>query len=64
MKVIDVHNHLYPREWREFLDGRVGTPTMKRLGPSSMLFYHRGVRLATVKRAGHIEPEPRVEDID
>ena len=64
MKVIDVHNHLYPKEWREFLDGRPGTPTMERLGPSSMLFYHRGVRLATVRMAGHIEPEPRVKDID
>lgn len=64
VKVIDVHNHLYPKEWRDFLDTRSGTPTMKRLSPTNLVFYHKGVRLATVKRAGHIEPEPRVKDID
>jgi aminocarboxymuconate-semialdehyde decarboxylase len=64
MKVIDVHNHLYPKEWMTYLEGRAGSPTMVRTGPTSMVFYYEGVRLATVNRAGHYDPEPRVKDLD
>jgi len=64
MKVIDVHNHLYPKEWMNYLDGRTGSPTMERTGPTSMIFYYGGARLATVSRPGHYDPEPRVKDID
>ncbi len=64
MKSIDVHNHLYPKEWMEYLDGRAGSPTMKRTGPTSMVFYSDGMRLATVSRPGHYDPEPRIKDLD
>ena len=64
MKVIDVHNHLYPKEWMAFLDGRAGSPTMVRTGPTSMIFYHEGARLATVSNPGHYDPEPRMKDLD
>ncbi len=64
MKTIDVHNHLYPKEWMEYLDGRAGSPTMVRTGPTSMVFYSDGMRLATVSRAGHYDPEPRIKDLD
>ena len=64
MKTIDVHNHLYPKEWMEYLDGRAGSPTMVRTGPTSMVFYSDGMRLATVSRAGHYDPEPRITDLD
>ena len=64
MKVIDVHNHLYPKEWMAFLEGRAGSPTMVRTGPTSMIFYYEGVRLATVSNPGHYDPEPRMKDLD
>jgi aminocarboxymuconate-semialdehyde decarboxylase len=64
MKVIDVHNHLYPKEWIAYLEGRGGSPTMVRTGPTSMVFYYEGVRLATINRAGHYDPEPRLKDLD
>jgi aminocarboxymuconate-semialdehyde decarboxylase len=64
MRTIDVHNHLYPKEWMEYLDGRAGSPTMMRTGPTSMAFYSDGMRLATVSRPGHYDPEPRIRDID
>ncbi len=64
MKVIDVHNHLYPKEWMAFLEGRAGSPTMVRTGPTSMIFYYEGARLATVSNPGHYDPEPRMKDLD
>lgn len=64
MKIIDVHSHLYPKEWMGYLDGRPGSPTMERTGPTSMVFYSDGMRLATVSRPGHYDPEPRIKDLD
>jgi aminocarboxymuconate-semialdehyde decarboxylase len=64
MKVIDVHNHLYPKEWMAFLEGRAGSPTMVRTGPTSMIFYYEGARLATVNKPGHYDPELRIKDLD
>lgn len=64
MKTIDVHNHLYPTEWMDYLDGRLGAPTMARKGPTDMIFSYNGMRLATVNMAGHFDPEQRLKDID
>ncbi len=58
MKSIDVHNHLYPKEWMEYLDGRAGSPTMTRTGPTSMVFYSDGMRLATVSRPAIMTRSP------
>ncbi len=64
MKVIDVHNHLYPEPWMAYLEGKKGSPTMVRTGPTSMVFYYEGARLATINRAGHYDPEARVKDLE
>jgi len=64
MRVIDVHNHLYPKAWMKYLEGRPGSPTLKRKGPDEMVFFFKGSRLATVSRAGHTDPEPRIKDMD
>lgn len=64
MKTIDVHNHLYPREWMEYLRGRPGSPTMEQTGPTSFVFSYEGMRLATVSLPGHYDPEARIADID
>jgi aminocarboxymuconate-semialdehyde decarboxylase len=64
MKIIDVHNHLYPKEWMDYLDGRPGSPTMTRTGPINATFYHEGMRLATVNVLGHYDPDARIIDLD
>lgn len=64
MKVIDIHNHLYPKEWMDFFHGRTGPLTLSRTGPTTAVFYHRGKRLATVNREGQYDPARRVDDLD
>jgi aminocarboxymuconate-semialdehyde decarboxylase len=64
MKIIDVHNHLYPKEWMEFLNERPGSLTMKRMDPTHATFYYEGMRLATVSVPGHYDPEARMRDLD
>jgi aminocarboxymuconate-semialdehyde decarboxylase len=64
MKVIDIHNHLYPKEWMDYLEGRTGSLTLKRIGPREMIFYYKGARLATVSRAGHYDTDARMKDLD
>jgi len=63
-RIIDVHNHLYPRQWMEYLEGRADSPRMERTGPTSMIFYWEDVAIAHVNRAGHYDPEARIEDMD
>ena len=63
-RTIDVHNHLYPKEWMDYLEKSTGRITMKKTGPTSMTFYAEGVPLAHVSRAGHYDPEARLEDMD
>lgn len=62
--VIDVHNHLYPKEWMDHLEKSTERITMKRLSPTSMVFYAEGVPLSHISRAGHYDPEARLEDMD
>ena len=64
MKVIDVHNHLYPKDWMDYLRGRKGPLTMEQTGPTSFAFHYQGMRLATITRPGHYNPEPRIKDLD
>ena len=63
-RTIDVHNHLYPKEWMDHLEKSTGRITMKRTSPTSMIFYAEGVPLSHVSRAGHYNPEARLEDMD
>jgi len=62
MKVIDVHNHLYPTDWMDHLEGRAGSPTMKRLGDCNMIFYYADAPLAHIRKAGHFDVEARLDD--
>lgn len=64
MTVIDIHNHLYPREWINYLEKRKTSPILKRKDPKNMIFYYKGTRLATVTREGHYEIEARMKDLD
>lgn len=63
-RTIDVHNHLYPKEWMSYLEKRTESPRMVRTGPTSWIFYSENVPLAHVNRAGHYDPEARIEDMD
>jgi len=63
-RVVDVHNHLYPREWIDYLEKRTTSPTMKWTGPTSMVFYSEDVIVAHVDRPGHYDPEARIKDLD
>lgn len=63
-RTIDVHNHLYPKEWMDFLEQRRESPRMVKTSPTSMVFYCEGVAVAHVDRAGHYDPEARIKDMD
>ena len=64
IRTIDVHNHLFPTEWTDYLEKSTGRITMKRTSPTSMIFYAEGVPLSHISRAGHYNPEARLEDMD
>ena len=64
MKIIDVHNHLFPPAWIDHLDGRPGSPTLKRTGPKSMIFYYADRPLSHVHKPGHFDVDARLEDMD
>ncbi len=61
---IDVHNHLYPKVWMDFLEQRADSPRMVRTGESTASFYVGDTVLATIRLAGHYDPEARVRDLD
>lgn len=63
-KTIDVHNHLYPRMWLDYLEQRTESPRIKWTGPTSLVFFAGDVIMAHVDRAGHYDPEARIEDLD
>ena len=63
-KTIDVHNHLYPKEWIDYLERRTEPPRMERTGPSSWIFHSQNVPIAHISRAGHYDPAARIEDMD
>jgi aminocarboxymuconate-semialdehyde decarboxylase len=48
----------------DLFEKSTGRITMKRTTPTSMIFYAEGVPLAHVSRAGHYDPEARLEDMD
>jgi aminocarboxymuconate-semialdehyde decarboxylase len=63
MKIIDVHNHLYPMEWLDYLANHSRTISIKRK-EEKILIYFKGSRLATIEKKGHIDPEARIKDMD
>ena len=64
MKIIDVHNHLFPPAWIDHLEDRPGSPTLKRTGPGTMIFYYADRPLSHVHKAGHFDVAARLEDMD
>ena len=65
MKVVDVHNHLYPSEYLEYLEGRTDSPIkVERTGPTHWIIYYKGIPLGHMSKPGHFEPEARIKDID
>lgn len=60
--VIDVHNHFYPRDWLEFVEGNVKSISFRKQG-ETIIIYFKGTRLATIERRGHFDIEERLKDI-
>ena len=64
VKTVDVHSHLFPRMWLDYVEKRTQWPTMKWTGPTSLVFYDEGVIVGHVDRPGHYDVEPRIKDMD
>ena len=62
-RTIDVHNHLYPKEWLDYLETRTESPRVERKG-SSILLYAHDVVSAHIYSPGHYDPEARIKDLD
>lgn len=62
-KSIDVHNHLFPKEWMDYLEKRKESPKLERTG-KSMVFYSHDVFCSRITHAGHFDPAARIEDLD
>ncbi|MCX7857492.1 MAG: amidohydrolase [Deltaproteobacteria bacterium] len=63
MRIIDVHNHLYPKEWLDYLEKHSKTLAVRKKD-DKILIYFKGTRLATIEKKGHIDPEARLQDMD
>ena len=61
-RVIDVHNHLFSREWLDYLEKRTESPRLER-GEVITLYSHEAVTTHIVNR-GHYDPAARVRDLD
>jgi aminocarboxymuconate-semialdehyde decarboxylase len=64
-RTVDVHNHLYPKEYLDFLAGRKGKQhRAEQTGPNSYLLWDEDVIIAHIDRAGHYDPVARIADLD
>src|SRR3990170_3901417 len=64
-RTVDVHNHLYPKEYLDFLAGRKGKQhRAEQTGPNSYLLWDEDVIIAHIDRAGHYDPVQRIADLD
>lgn len=64
VKTIDVHTHLYPKPWMDYLEKANGPVIMKRTGPTSAVFYVRGGGVSAITMPGHYDLDSRMEDFD
>jgi aminocarboxymuconate-semialdehyde decarboxylase len=62
-RTIDVHNHLFPQNWIDYLGGRTESPRMDRTG-NGMIFYSHDVRCSRIINPGHYDVEVRIKDMD
>lgn len=63
MRIVDVHNHLYPREWLDYIGTELKQICLKRKD-EKVLIYFKGVRIATIERRSHLDPEARIKDMN
>jgi aminocarboxymuconate-semialdehyde decarboxylase len=63
VRVIDVHNHLFPQEWMDYLEKRTQSPRMVKRG-SDRVFYSFEASCAVIVYPGHYDPEARIKDLD
>lgn len=63
-RLIDVHNDLCPPDWMAYLEKRTEHPRLVRTGADSWAFYWEGISMAHLRRAGHYDPQARLEDMD
>lgn len=64
-RTVDVHNHLYPKDYLAFLAGRKGQRVRaEQTGPNSYLLWDGDVIVAHIDRAGHYDPAIRIADLD
>jgi aminocarboxymuconate-semialdehyde decarboxylase len=64
MKTIDVHSHLYPQEWVDYLSKRTECPKIEKKGPSAMIFYSHDVRCSSADSPIYFDPAARIDDLD
>ncbi len=64
VRTIDIHSHLYPQVWMDYLEKRTSSPRMKRTGPTSAIFLWEDDMVATIRFPGHYDPRPRIADLD
>jgi len=64
VRTIDVHNHLYPKDWIDYLEKRTESPRLEWRGQNSAIFYSKDTVIATIRFPGHYNPAARVEDLD
>jgi len=62
-RVIDVHNHLFPEEWVDFLGKRAESPRMERKGSTMVLYSHDRI-CSHISEPGHYDPSVRIKDMD
>jgi len=63
-RVVDIHNHVYPTEWIEYLTKRRDSARIERTGPTSMTLYWQDVHITHVSAPGLYDPAARIEDLD
>jgi aminocarboxymuconate-semialdehyde decarboxylase len=64
-RTVDVHNHLYPREYIDYLVSRQGRwCRATQTGEHSFLMWAGDVIVAHIDRAGHYDMDARIRDLD
>lgn len=64
VRTVDVHNHLFPKVWLDYIENNPGVIKMKRTGPTTMHFYVHDQPISHINLPGHYLLEPRIEDMD
>jgi aminocarboxymuconate-semialdehyde decarboxylase len=62
-RTIDVHNHLYSKEWLDYLKTRDTSPRLEMDG-TNMVLYSHGRTCAHIYTPGHYDPKERLKDLD